>query len=111
MQAHTQSAGHLQDGGEIGAAFAGQCAVKTLARQARRARNLAHTLSARDVAERLGDERGIAVAFVDAGVEIGGHFFSRPKMLGDIKCIEFDQWLLQLLNFHELSLVDVFFLN
>lgn len=43
----------------------------------------------RDIAPCLGNEGRIAVAFNDAGIEIGGHFFRHTKMCGHVKCFEF----------------------
>ena len=47
-------------------------------------RHLVHRLGAGNVAQRLGDKSGIAIGFLPASLEIGGHFLRGAEMFGDV---------------------------
>jgi len=85
VQLHAEGARHLEDGREIRTTFARQRAIQAFTGHAGVAGNLAHSLRTGNIAERLGDECRIAVAFGDARVQIRGHFFGGTKMLRDIE--------------------------
>ena len=62
----------------------GKRLVETLAREAGIGCDQRHALRASDVAERLGDEGGIAVGLVHARFQVRGHLLWRAQMLSDI---------------------------
>lgn len=88
MQGHAQCTGHFEDCGKVRAAFTGQCPVQAFARQTRITRHFTHALRARDIAQRLGDESRIAVAFNDASIEIRRHLVRCTQVLGHIEGLQ-----------------------
>ena len=65
-------------------AFSRKRLVETFAGEAGIACDLRHALGAGDVAQRLGNERGVAVGLLHAGFQVSGHFLRRAKVLGDV---------------------------
>ena len=84
MQTQAERTHDLEQRRKIRAALARQGLVQTFARQPRVAGNLRHAACARNVSERLRDERGIIARFFERGFYVQPHLFFGAQMVGDI---------------------------
>src|ERR1700675_4803975 len=84
VQSQPQGIYHLEDCVEVGTTLTGERFVETFARQAGITSDLRHAPGACNIAQRLGDERCVALRLIKASLQICRHFFRRSKVLGDI---------------------------
>ena len=83
-QLQAQGADDPEDRVQTRITFSRKRLVETFAGQAGIACNLRHALGAGDVAQRLGNERGVAIGLLHASFQVCGHFLRCAKVLGDV---------------------------